>query len=174
MRFISRQNAIAKLAAIRSEFRSEISTKYEHRAKSCISCDTPGACCLDAHFVNVRITQLETEAIAHALEELPTKIQRTVRERTADCIRNYKLDESIDTETATYACPLFEQGVGCLVHETAKPLPCVAHACYDSPDDLPPDSLLNTAESAIHDLNIRTYGQVDPPLPIPLAISTKF
>lgn len=173
MRSISRQRAIEKLAAIRSDFRSEIAAKYEHRAKSCLSCETPGACCLDAHFVNVRITRLEAEAIARALDELPADIHEAVRKRTADCIRIYKLDEVLESETATYACPLFERGIGCLVHETAKPLPCIAHACYDSQDDLPPDDLLDDAESAIYDLNVRTYHQFHQPSPIPLAISTK-
>ena len=173
MRPIGRQRAFEKLAAIRSDFRSEIAAKYEHRAKSCLSCETPGACCLDAHFVNVRITQLEAEAIARVLDELPTDMIEAVRKRTADSIKIYKLDEVLKTETATYACPLFEKGIGCLVHETAKPLPCIAHACYDSQDDLPPDDLLDEAESAIYHLNVRTYRQFSQPLPIPLAVSTK-
>ena len=173
MKFISQQKAIEKLAAIRSEFRKEITARYEHRAKSCSTCETPGACCLDAHFVNVRISRLEVEAIGRALDDLPSKLKKAARERTADCIRVYKLDEAIETETSTYACPLFEPGIGCLVHETAKPLPCIAHACYESQADLPPDEMLDAAELAIHNLNIRTYGQVDLPMPIPLAIRTK-
>ena len=105
-----------------------------------------------------------------ALGELSLETQKDVRERTADCITTYKLDKAIDTETATYACPLFEKGVGCLVHETSKPLPCIAHACYESQADLPPDELLDAAELAIYGLNIRTYGKADPPISIPLAI----
>ena len=101
-----------------------------------------------------------------ALGKLPLETQNAVRERAATCITTYKPA----IETATYACPLFEKGTGCLVHETAKPLPCIAHACYESQTDLPPDELLDAAELAIHSLNIRTYGKADPLVPIPLAI----
>ena len=174
MKFISQQKAIGSLAEIRSEFRSEIRARYEHRAKSCLTCETPGACCLDAHFVNVRVSRLEAAAIVEALEDLSFEIQKTVRERTVNCIRDYKLDEAIETETATYACPLFEPGIGCLVHETAKPLPCIMHACYESPADLPPDKFLDSAELAVHDLNIRTYGRTGPLESIPIAIDPRY
>ena len=173
MKFISQQKAIGSLAEIRYEFRSEIRSRFEHRAKSCVTCETPGACCLDAHFVNVRVSRLEAEAINEALDGLSPEIKKAVRERTVNCIKAYKLDEALETETATYACPLFEPGIGCLVHETAKPLPCIAHACYESQSDLPPDEILDRAELAVYDLNIRTYGQVELPLPIPLAIRIK-
>lgn len=171
MKLTSQNKAIAKLAEIRSEFGAEILANYEHRAKSCVTCETPGACCLDAHFVNVRISRLESAAINEALAELPTLVRDAVRDRTAECIERYKLDEAIDTETATYACPLFERGTGCLVHNSAKPLPCIAHACYGSKADLPPDELLDTAELAVHKLNLRTYGRTEPLVPIPIAIN---
>lgn len=171
MRLTSQNKAIAKLAEIRNAFRAEISQKYEHRAKSCLTCETPGACCLDAHFVNVRISRLEAAAINEVLAELPTPVKNAVQKRTADCISEYKLDEAIETETATYACPLFEKGIGCLVHNIAKPLPCIAHACYGSQADIPPDGLLDSAEMSVHLLNIRTYGRSEPLVSIPLAIS---
>lgn len=147
-----------------------IAETYEHRAQPCVLCITPGACCLDEHFVNVHVSRLEAVAIGKAIAELPAKTQKAVRERTAKVIEKYKLHEAIDTRTATYACPLFEKGTGCLVHNTAKPLPCIMHACYSSEADLPPDELLDKAELAVHNLNTQTYGQATAHLPIPLAI----
>jgi len=171
MKLTSQNKAIAKLAEIRNAFRAEISHKYEHRAKSCLTCETPGACCLDAHFVNVRISRLEAAAINNVLAELPTPVGNAVRKRIAESIDKYKLDEAIETETATYACPLFERGTGCLVHETAKPLPCIAHACYDTQADMPPDELLDGAEMSVHLLNTRTYGRSEPLVSIPIVIN---
>lgn len=69
-----------------------------------------------------------------------------------------------------FACPLFERGVGCLVHEKAKPLACIAHACYEKQEDLPPESLLTEREGLIEKLNLRTYGSSKPWLPIPDAL----
>lgn len=168
---ISEQNALAKLDTLRSDFRSMIAVAYEHRAKPCAVCETPGACCLDEHFVNVHVSRLEAKAIGKAIDDLPAQTQMAVRERTARTIEKYKLDEAIDTRTSTYACPLFEKGAGCLVHNAAKPLPCIMHACYSSEVDLPPDELLDEAELAVNKLNARTYGQTTEHLPIPLAIA---
>ena len=168
---ISKQNALVTLDALRSEFRSMIDETYEHRAKPCAVCETPGACCLDEHFVNVHISRIEAVAIGKAIADLPTETQKAVRERTAQVIKKYKLDEAIDTRTATYACPLFEKGSGCLVHDTAKPLPCIMHACYSSDVDLPPDELLDEAELAVSKLNEQTYRRPTEQLPIPLAMA---
>lgn len=168
---ISEQNALAKLDTLRSDFRAMIEQQYEYRAKPCAVCETPGACCLDEHFVNVHVSRLEAVAIGKAVTVLPAEMQKAVRERTAKTIEKYKLDEAIETRTATYACPLFEKGVGCLVHYTAKPLPCIMHACYSSDVDLPPDELLDEAELAVSKLNARTYGKTTEHLPIPLAIA---
>ncbi|MBP7377074.1 MAG: hypothetical protein KA956_11420 [Pyrinomonadaceae bacterium] len=173
MKLISQKSAFSKLDNIRTEFRATIRDGYEHRAKSCVTCETPGACCLDAHFVNVRISRLEAESIKAALLELPLEEQKAAAKRTADCIETYKLDECLETESATYACPLFEKGTGCLVHSTAKPLPCIEHACYGSRSELPPDELLETAERRVYDLNLRTFGQPGTLIPIPIAISTQ-
>ena len=147
-----------------------IAEGYEHRAKPCAACETPGACCLDEHFVNVNVSRLEAVAIKKAITELSAQTQNALRQRTAKVIEKYKLAEAMDTRTATYACPLFEKGTGCLVHDTAKPLPCIMHACYSSKADLPPDELLDEAELAVNRLNIQTYGQATAHLPIPLAI----
>lgn len=168
---ISEQNALAKLDALRSDFRSIIAERYEHRAKPCAVCETPGACCLDEHFVNVHVSRIEAVAIGKAIADLPTQTKKAVRERTAQVIKKYKLDEAIDTRTVTYACPLFEKGTGCLVHDTAKPLPCIMHACYSSAADLPPDKLLDEAELAVSRLNEQTYRRPTEHLPIPLAIA---
>lgn len=171
MRVVSEIKALERLAEIRDEFASEIRMNFERRAKSCATCETPGACCLDAHFVNVRISRLEAKAIRNALAELPNELREKVEMRIDETISTYKLDEVLDTSTATYACPLFEKNTGCLVHNTAKPMPCIAHACYESKSDLPPEAMLENAELSIQKLNIQTYGNVGTFLPIPLAIS---
>lgn len=170
MKLVSETRAIGELAEIRAEFRANIAA-FEAKAASCDTCPTPGACCLDAHFVNVRVSRLEAKAIQNALDELPIELREKVDKRIDETISSYKLDEVLDTSTATYACPLFERGVGCLVHTTAKPLPCIAHACYSSPNDLPPDELLDAAEMKVERLNERTYALSQPLVLLPVAIS---
>jgi hypothetical protein len=137
MRPLSETKALSKLEEIRDEFRDLVRRDYEHRAKSCASCETPGACCLDAHFVNVRITRLEAVEISRTLDALPAELRMKVARRIEDSIETYSLEDSV--ESKTYSCPLFEKGIGCLVHDKAKPLPCIAHACYERKEDLPPD-----------------------------------
>ena len=171
MRLLSETKGIARLTAIREEFAREIRTGFEDRARSCSACETPGACCLDEHFVNVRVTRLEGRAIAGRLAGLPTVLREKVRLRAEDQIERHRLDEKTDPAT-TYACPLFEKSVGCLVHDTAKPLPCIAHACYERKEDLPPDELLTERETQIAELNRRVYGRAEAPLPIPLVIAS--
>ncbi len=171
MKLISEKRALETLRELRDGFSNHICDEYEQRAASCLTCPTPGACCLDAHFVNVRISRLEATAIKNALAAMPSELQTKVSERIDSTIETYKLDEAIDTSTATYACPLFEKGVGCLVHTTAKPLPCIAHACYSSPNDLPPDELLDEAESKVERLNERVYARSQPLVLLPIAIS---
>ena len=163
MKLLSESKAIEKLDVIRNEFRELVQREYEHCARSCAACDTPGACCLDAHFVNVRITKLEAVAIRNVINELPIALQKNVAQR----IETLTYDE----ELTTYACPLFEKGIGCLVHDTAKPLPCIAHACYERKEDLPPDELLTEREIDIERLNQRVYGN-SVFLPIPTAIKS--
>jgi len=158
------------LAKVRDDFARVIRDRYEHVAQPCSSCLTPGACCLDEHFVNVRITRLEAAAIKRRLAELPQDLQAKVEERTEAAIEKYGLDRPDEYGAKTYACPLFEQGVGCLVHDHAKPLPCINHACYDRKEDLPPDELLDERELEIDQLNQRTYGESHL-VPIPVAIS---
>ena len=162
MKLLSESKAIEKLEEIRNEFRGIVRRDYEHRAKSCATCETPGACCLDVHFVNVRITKLEAVAIRKALNELPIALQENIERRIEELTAAEQL--------TTYACPLFEKGIGCLIHETAKPLPCIAHACYERKEDLPPDELLAEREIEIEKLNRRVYRK-STLLPIPTAIT---
>ncbi|HTK37667.1 MAG TPA: hypothetical protein VL325_04175 [Pyrinomonadaceae bacterium] len=145
--------------------------EYEHRAKSCSTCETPGACCLDAHFVNVRISRLEARLIEITLQKLPESKQSEIYERAEKAIKKYGLLEDGNTTEMTYACPLYENGTGCLVHNEGKPLPCINHACYERAEDLPPDELLAVEEMRVNKLNIKTYGRDAAVwLPLPVAI----
>ena len=154
------------LGTIRDEFRSAAGV-YERMALACSNCSTPGACCLDEHFVNVRISRLEGVAICKALDELGDGRREEVLRRINDAIDGYGLSADADK---TYACPLYDRTVGCLVHETTKPLPCINHACYERKEDLPPDDLLDDAELTVERLNRRVYGSAQALLPLPIAI----
>ncbi len=160
IKLISESRGIQRLAEIREEFRSDIATRFEHRAKPCASCDEPGACCLDEHFVNVRVSRLEAAAIRKAVGGLPDELRSRVFDRL----------EKIDVNAEFYACPLYQRGIGCLIHNTAKPLPCIAHACYEQKEDLPPDELLSIREIQIDVLNRRVYGRSEPLVPIHAAL----
>lgn len=160
MKPLSESRAIELLTEIREVFREEIARDFEHRAKPCSVCETPGACCVDEHFVNVRISRLEAAAIRKAVAELS-------RERRVGIAA--RLDK-ISADAEFYACPLYQSGVGCLVHDTAKPLPCIAHACYERQEDLPPDELLSDRELEIDQLNRRVYGRSEPLMPIHAAL----
>ncbi|MEZ5422510.1 MAG: hypothetical protein R2682_05375 [Pyrinomonadaceae bacterium] len=172
MKLLSEKKALEDLAAIRARFAARIKNGYEHAAKDCLSCETKGACCLDAHFVNVRVSRLEAAAMRNAIGELPPDLRKRVAERTAAAIERYGLRSAEDADAATYACPLFEPGIGCLVHSTAKPLPCISHACYERQEDLPPDEILDSAELAVANLNRRVYGKATAQLSIPLALES--
>lgn len=169
MRKLSENAALELLDRIRSEFTDIIRTEYEQNAKPCDTCETKGACCLDAHFVNVRITRLEAAAITREIRRLPAPKRAAVRERIFDAVERFGLDDAENADK-TYACPLFEHGVGCLVHSTAKPLPCIAHACYERKEHLPPDELLPERERRIFELSRRTYSPASFPKPIPAAL----
>jgi hypothetical protein len=166
MRPLSRTKALLQLAELRQTFRSEITGDFEHRAKSCGTCETKGACCLDEHFVNVRISRLDAEAVNGVINGLPVGKREEVLKRIDLSIEAYRLEQ----EGVTYACPLYDRMAGCLVHDTAKPFACIAHACYEKEEDLPPDSLLTEKEYLIEELNIRAYGRAQSWLPIPVAI----
>lgn len=168
MKTLSEKQALAGLYRLKKAFQKLIRTEYEPRAKDCLTCETKGACCLDAHFVNVHITRLEAAAIAETLGKLPEEKQIEIFERNARTIEKYDLRSSGDTFAQTFACPLFEKDAGCLVHERGKPAPCIAHACYENREDLPPDQLQGTVESKIERLNRRTYGNAWNWLPLPV------
>ncbi|QYO66213.1 hypothetical protein [Leptolyngbya sp. 7M] len=167
---ISETRALFKLEELRDSFTKMIRERYEAKAKPCDLCDSPGKCCQDEHYVNVRITRLEARAIGAAIQDLPSELIERVRDRTTRAISTFKLDQADANELKTFACPLFEAGIGCLVHNIAKPLPCIVHACYERREDLPPDELLENAESRIARLNARVYGDRSLPCPIPVAI----
>jgi hypothetical protein len=170
MKTLSESAGITKLGEIREGFRQRISDGYEHNAMACAECLTPGACCLDAHFVNVRISRLEAAAIKGKLESLPAAKYAAIVERIDNVITDFRLDGDPEADQKTYACPLYERGSGCLVHDGGKPLPCIHHACYERENDLPPDELLSDAELAVERLNRRVYGRSLPLLPLPVAI----
>lgn len=108
--------------------------------------------------------------IEKALEKLPEEKLREIYERVEKTVKKYGLLESGATFDRTFACPLFEKGTGCLVHETGKPLPCINHACYERQEDLPPDELLTEQEIRVNDLNKRVYGGNPSWLPLPVAL----
>lgn len=170
MKFLSEKQALVKLSYLRENFAQSIRDGYEHKAASCLTCTTPGACCLDAHFVNVHISRLEAAAIRNKIDTLSGELRADVFERIHRSIAEYGLSAEGDTFDRKFACPLYEKGVGCLVHEEGKPAACTVHACYENPADLPPDELQIVQEQKIDDLNARTYGRRDQWLPIPLAI----
>lgn len=171
MKLLSQKEAIQRLDKLKTKYRQNIAENYEHKAKDCLTCETKGACCLDAHFVNVHITRLEAAAMQKVLSEFD-EIKRTeINQRIAETIEKYDLKDSGDTFSQTFACPLFEKGIGCLVH-TVKPVPCIQHACYDFWEDLPPDELQMEAEEKIERLNQQTYSQNARWLPLPVWINS--
>lgn len=169
MKMRSETAGLEKLGRLRDEFRKKIVLQYERRAKPCSLCNSPGECCRDEHFVNVRISRLEAVAIEREIEKLPRWLVNRVSKRTEAAID--KLDRP-ENEDHTFACPLYEDGIGCLVHKTAKPFPCIHHGCYESREDLPPDQLLEQAEITVGRLNRQVYGRIAAPIPIPVAISS--
>lgn len=160
MKRLSETAAIERLAQIRQAFSLEIREIFEHRAKPCSACETPGACCLDEHFVNVRISRLEAAAIRGVVSKFDGSTRSKIESRL----------KKLNPNAEFYACPLYQPDRGCLVHATAKPLPCIAHACYEREQDLPPAELLNERELEVDRLNRRTYGRSEPLMPIHAAL----
>ncbi|HLL99787.1 MAG TPA: hypothetical protein VK400_01925 [Pyrinomonadaceae bacterium] len=171
MKTLSEKQALVKLGRLKAGFQSLIRENYEHRAKDCRTCPVQGACCTDAHFVNVHITRLEAVAVRQILRTFDEAKQKEIYRRAAETIEKYDLKASGDTFAQTFACPLFEKGVGCLIHKEGKPAPCIQHACYENKADLPPDELLEEMENRIERLNRQTYRQNPGWLPLPLWLS---
>lgn len=167
MKYISESKALEKLREIKCGYQKAIRTNFEHRAKNCLTCDVQGSCCTDAHFVNVSVTRLEAKAIDNVLQALGETRRNEVIERAAAVVKKYDLTNGKET----YSCPLFEPGIGCLVHNAAKPIPCIQHACYENKEDLPPDSLQVEQEELVQKLNTQTYGSKWTWAPIPVWLS---
>lgn len=170
MKLLSEKRALEKLHGLKICFAERVTKEFAHKAKNCLTCETQGACCLDAHFVNVHITRLEATAIRRVLGRFSAEKQAEIFGRIDETIEKYDLTAVGDTFAKTYACPLFEKGKGCLVHREGKPLPCIQHACYENKNDLPPDELLAEQEGRVTNLNRRTYGAEAVWSPLPLAI----
>lgn len=153
---------LEQLKNIKKSYQTLIRENFEFKAKSCETCETKGVCCLDAHFVNVHITRLEAVAIIEKLKSL-NKLEE-VLVRNEETILRYNLTENGDTFKQTFACPLFEENLGCLVHGEAKPIPCITHACYEREEDLPPQFLQDRATKKIEELN----GEDVKWLPLPI------
>jgi Fe-S-cluster containining protein len=167
MKPLSEKQALKKLRAVKDDFRVFVKQNYEHRAKDCETCETQGACCLDAHFVNVHITRLEAVLIDEELRKLSAEKQTKIYRRIAETVEKYDLKAAGDTFQKTFACPLFEKGTGCLVH-AVKPVPCIQHACYERREDLPPDELQAETEEKIERLNEQTYKKFPNWLSLPV------
>ena len=170
MKILSETIALEKLHELKTAFAETITTGYGHRAKNCLTCETQGACCLDAHFVNVHITRLEAAAIESVMTGWTEERRHVVQKRIEHAIAVYELDADGETFSKTYACPLFEKGIGCLVHKRGKPLACIAHGCYENKEDLPPDDLLTEQEGLVEKLNELTYQKPATWLPLPIAV----
>lgn len=156
MKTLAESKALERLKSLKTEFKKRISENFEHRAKSCLTCETKGACCQDEHFVNVHITKLEAVLIDKDLQKFSAEKQTEIYERIENTIEKYRLNSAGDTFEKTFACPLFEKEIGCLIHEV-KPVPCIQHACYERKEDLPPDELQIETEEKIERLNEQTY-----------------
>jgi hypothetical protein len=171
MRGLTEREAVARLKRGKVRFQTHVKLNYEHKALSCRACPTPGACCTDAHFVNVQITRLEAVAIRDTLARTPRLSEderRSVYVRAREAVGRYGLTASGDTLAQTFSCPLFVKEVGCLVHQRAKPAPCVQHACYEDWADVPPLDAQWREEGRIERLNAEVYGTAWEWLPLPV------
>ena len=168
MKFLSETIAKELLADARATLRETVSP-HEVNAKNCQTCETKGLCCTDVHFVNVRITPLEAKVIAGHIENLPEESRGRIKTRVAESIETLERTDDGGDTSGFYSCPLFDEQIGCSVHDV-KPGPCIHHACYEKKSDLPPMKSLDEYDEAVASLNRRVYGRDVIPLPIPIAI----
>ena len=172
---MNEHEAIAELRRAKTAYQNFIRDNFEFAARDCSVCPTFGACCTDAHFVNIHITRLEAAAIHESIENnrnLTGAEKQAIFERVRQTIEKYDLTEAGDTFAQTFACPLFDRKIGCLVHgDGSKPVPCIQHACYDNKQDLPPSCLQDSAEQKIERLNRETYGEAARWTPLPVALN---
>jgi len=172
MKMLPEIKGLNELKKLKTAYQNFIKTRYEPEAQDCQTCPTRGACCLDAHFVNVHITKLEAVAISKTLEKLSAEKQAEIYRRAEETVEKYGLKCAGDTFAQTFACPLFEKGVGCFVHFEGKPAPCISHACYENEEDLPPEHFQEEIENKIERLNKRIYGNAFSWLPLPVWLSS--
>ena len=174
---MTEHEAIAELKRVKTAYQTFIRDNFEFVAQDCTTCPTFGACCTDAHFVNVHITRLEAAAIRVSIADNPNlsvEEKQSVFKRVKETIEKYDLKDSGDTFAQTFACPLFVPKIGCLVHQGgAKPAPCIQHACYENKEDLPPDCLQDSVENKIQKLNRAVYGEDWRWMPIPVWLASE-
>lgn len=168
MKFLSETSGVDIINEARRLLRDAVSV-YEQEAKDCQTCETRGLCCTDAHFVNVRISPLETKAIINHIEGLSDRLKTRIRMRLNESIESLEEEMKPEAESVFYSCPLFDREVGCSVHEV-KPGACIHHACYENKSDLPPAMILDEYEEVVELANKRVYGKHRVSLPIPIAI----
>lgn len=169
MKLRSRTNGLIALTRVRNELRSAVAG-FEEKAASCETCTTRGECCRDEHFVNVRVTAIEAQAIRSAIAELPTMLRDKVYARAELAANALSAAANSGDDRQTYSCPLYDAELQCLVHTTAKPAACIVHACYENADDLPPDELLETAERAAIEISRSVYGKDIDAVAIPFVV----
>lgn len=171
MRALTEAKGLARLQRSKAAFQTHVKLNFEHRARDCRACPTPGVCCTDAHFVNVHITRLEAVAVRETLARTPRLSdaeRRDVYARARAAVERYELSAMGDNFMQTYSCPLFVAGAGCLVHRRAKPAACIQHACYDDWADVPPADLQWREERRVEQLNREVYGAAWAWLPLPV------
>lgn len=172
---MNESEALIELRRVKDSYRKFILDNFETAAaQDCGACPTFGACCTDAHFVNVHVTPLEALAIEKTLrEKLNSEELQKINNRVINTIGKYNLKSDGDTFGQTYSCPLFEPEIGCLVHGAAKPAPCIQHACYNRAEDLPPQCLQSNVELKIERLNQELYNENWRWLPLPIQLTIK-
>ncbi len=162
-----KNETLEKLKRTKTNYQTMIRENFEFKAKDCITCETKGVCCTDAHFVNVHITELEAGVIIETLSQFPVEKQTEIFKRVENTVEKYHLKDSGNTFAQTYACPLFEAELGCIIHGETKPLPCMSHACYEKKEDLPPQFLEDYATEKVEKLNREAFGEASwLPLPV--------
>jgi hypothetical protein len=160
MRKISEAQALVQLRRRKQQFAAYIAQNYGEKALDCRQCST--ICCANDKFVNVNITRLEAIAIWRTLKNSPRitpQLFEKILTRVTAAIEQYRLSPYGDTFLQTYACPLFEKGIGCLVHWKAKPGPCIQHGCYQDWQDLPDTEAFSRVEQKVEKLNKTVYHQ---------------
>ncbi len=121
MKKLTETKALGESNKLKTAYQNFIKTNYEHRAANCETCPTKGACCLDAHFVNVHITRLEAAAIRKTLSKLDEKKQAEIYRRAKETVEKYDLKSTGDTFQKTFSCPLYEKALVVLCILKANP-----------------------------------------------------